>query len=162
MAEEKKSNIELFDIYASYMLNRLYEEFPVCVTVDNVDDEIAAIDEKFEEEFKKLNIRIDRTQKNIVFSETVLWLANNGFIDFTNSYPEDKRPSAPTPYSFFLCITLTIKGVNLLTGPKPKSINKHRKLGDEIMDKVRHGALIEAGKMLTENMFDFVVAKGLE
>lgn len=162
MPNMKKSNIQLFDIYASYLLNRLYEEFPVCVTIDSVDDEIASIDEKFSEEFEKLNIQIDQDQKNIVFSETVLWLTNNGFIDFTNAYPDNKRPSAPMQYHYFLCMTLTIKGVNLLTSPKPKSISKHKKLGDEIMEKVRHGALLEAGKMLTENMFDFVVAKGLE
>ncbi len=155
-------NIELFDIYASYLFNKLYQEFPKCATIDNVDKEIEAIDEEFAEEFKKLNIQLPAEEKNIIFSETILWLTNNGFIDYKTSYPDTKRPAAPMPYGYFLCITLTIKGLNLLTSPKPKSISKHRKLGDEIVEKVKHGSLVEAGKMLTENMFEFVVRKGLE
>ena len=155
-------NIELFDIYASYLFNKLYEMFPLCVTIESVDKEVALIDETFEEEFRKLNIQIEQEQKNIIFSETILWLTNNGFIDYKSSYPDTKRPAAPMPYQYFMCITLTIKGLNLLTSPKPKSINKHKKLGEEIVEKVKHGSLIEAGKMITENMFDFLITKGIE
>ncbi|BAF69562.1 hypothetical protein [Nitratiruptor sp. SB155-2] len=155
-------NIQLFDLYSSYIFQRLYEEFPKCISIEPVDKELAEIDEKFADEFKKLNINIDMFEKNLIFSETILWLTNNGFITFSSSYPDTKRPVEPMPYQHFLCISLTLKGLNLLTSPKPKSINKHKKLGEEIVEKVKHGSLVEAGKMLTENMFDFVIRKGLE
>ena len=160
MTETK--NIELFDIYCSYIFEKLYASFPKCVSIEDLDNELEKIDEDFEDEFKKLNINTSREDKNIIFSETLLWLTNNGFLDFTDSYPNTKRPSSPMPYHHFLCITLTIKGLNLLTSPKPKSINKHKKLGEEIAEKVKHGSLLEAGKMITENMFDFIIKKGIE
>jgi len=155
-------NIELFDIYSSYLFNKLYQEFPLCVTIDNVDQEVEKIDEEFAEEFKKLNINLPTEEKNIIFTETILWLTNNGFLDYKTSYPDTKRPATPMPYHYFMCITLTLKGLNLLTSPKPKSISKHKKLGDESVEKVKHGSLVEAGKMLTENMFEFMIRKGLE
>ena len=92
----------------------------------------------------------------------MLWLTNNGFIDFKTSYPDSKRPAYPLEYSNFMCVSLTLKGLNLLTSPKPKSINKSKKLGEEIAEKVKQGSLLEAGKMLTENMFDFIIEKGLK
>ena len=154
-------NIKLFDIYSSYLFEKLYNSFPKCITIDTVDDEIEKIDENFKDELKKLNLNISQEEKNIIFSETILWFTNNGFIDFTDSYPETKRPVESMSYQYFMCIILTIKGLNLLTSPKPKSISKHKRLGEEVTQMVKQGSLIEAGKLITENMFDFIITKGV-
>ena len=152
-----QSNIKLFDTYSGYIFKRLYENFPKCVNFEDVGKEVQSIEEEY-----GVLANLSLEEKVIIFSETMLWLTNNGFIDFTHSYPNSKRPAQPMAYSNFLCISLTLKGLNLLTSPKPKSLNKHKKLGEEIVEKVKQGSLTEAGKLLTEGMFEFVIKKGFD
>ncbi len=158
----ENANIKLFDIYCSYLFDKLYRSFPKCITINDLNKEIEQIDETYSEEFKKHNLNISQTEKNIIFSETMLWLESNKIVTYVDSYPKAKRPIEPMEFSYFMCISLTLKGLNLLTSPKPKSINKHKKLGEEIIEKVKGGSLVEAGRMITENMFDFIIKKGIE
>ena len=147
-------NIELFDAYSSYIFNELYTNFPKCVNFNDIDEIVAKLDKN--SSIEKLTKDLSLIEKNIMFSETMLWLTNNGFIDFVRSEPNTKRPTIPSEYKYFWCVSLSIKGLNLLTSPKPKSINKPKKLGEEVFEKIKQGSFIEAGKMITENMFEFL------
>jgi len=146
-------NIKLFDLYSSFIFNELYKNFPKCIHFNDIDKIVLTLEK--EEEIKNLTQHLDLKEKNIIFSETLLWLTNNGFIDFAKSYPDTKRPATAMPYQYFMCVTLTIKGLNLLNSPKPKALNKTKKLGEEIYEKIKQGSFLEAGKILTDGMFEF-------
>ena len=147
-------NIKLFDVYSSYIFEKLYKNFPKCVNFEDIDKIVLTLEKK-DKSIQSLTEEMELKEKNIIFSETMLWLTNNGFIDFKTSQPDSKRPVQPVPYSFFMCVSLTIKGLNLLNSPKPKSLNKTKKLGEEIYEKIKQGSFIEAGKILTDGMFEF-------
>ena len=147
-------NIKLFDLYSSYVFNELYKNFPKCVNFEDIDKIVLEL-EKDNKDIKKITENMELEAKNIIFSETMLWLTNNEFINFVTSYPDSKRPAQPIPYMYFMCVSLTLKGLNLLNSPKPKSLNKTKKLGEEIYEKIKQGSLIEAGKILTDGMLEF-------
>jgi len=147
-------NIKLFDLYSSFIFNELYKNFPKCANFEDIDKIVLNLEK--DGEIKKIAQNIELEEKNIIFAETMLWLTNNGFINFVTSYPDSKRPAQPMPYFYFMCVSLTVKGLNLLNSPKPKSLNKTKKLGEEIYEKIKQGSFVEAGKILTDGMIEFV------
>ena len=153
------NNIKIFDLYSSFIFNELYKNFPKCISFTDIDKVILELEK--DNSIQNLTQNLPLEEKKILFSETILWLTNNNFIDFVNSHPSTKRPAQPIAYSNFLCITLTIKGLNLLNSPKPTSLNKTKKLGEEIYEKIKQGSFLEAGKMVTDGMFEFI-EKGLQ
>ena len=148
-------NIKLFDLYSSYIFNELYKNFPKCSNFEDIDGIVLNL-EKENKEIQKIVRNMELEEKNMIFTETLLWLTNNGFIDFVASHPDSKRPAQPMPYLYFMCVSLTIKGLNLLNSPKPKNLNKTKKLGEEIYEKIKQGSFVEAGKILTDGMIEFV------
>lgn len=154
-------NIKLFDLYSSFIFSEIYKSFPKCVIFEDINKIVLTL-EKDNKEIEKITDKLELEEKNIIFSETLLWLTNNNFIDFTTAYPDTKRPAQPLPYMYFMCVSLTIKGLNLLNSPKPKSLNKTKKLGEEIYEKIKQGSLLEAGKILTEGMFEFTTERILK
>ena len=147
-------NIELFDAYTGHLLKRLYENFPRCIEV-KPDDEIATIRAS---SGGALIESFDDEESRIIFAETVLWLTRNGFIEYRDSEPSTRRPYEPMPYRVFYCVELTIDGLNLLTSPKPKAL-KGKRVGDAIVEHVKKGAFVEAGKIATQTMFAYAVKK---
>ena len=147
-------NIKLFDLYSSFIFSELYKNFPKCINFEDIDKIVLSL-EKDNKEIQRITENMELEERNIIFSETLLWLTNNGFIDFAKAYPDTKRPILAMPYQYFMCVSLTIKGLNLLNSPKPKSLNKTKKLGEEIYEKIKQGSFIEAGKILTDGMFEF-------
>ena len=143
------NNIKLFDTYASYIFEKLYKNFPLCVDFNP------------RVEVKNLNIdnEIDDEEKAKIFSASMMWLERNGFISVKMTEPSNKNPIKPMIYSNIFCVELTIKGLNLLTSPAPKTLNKHKKLGEEIVEKVKQGAFLEAGREIIEAMFEFTIKR---
>jgi len=146
-------NIKLFDLYSSFIFNELYKNFPKCIHFNDIDKIVLTLEK--EEEIKNLTQHLDLKEKNIIFSETLLWLNEEGFVKFKTSSPATTRPVEPIKYQFFMCVRLSLKGLNLLTSPKPKALNKTKKLGEEIYEKIKQGLFLEAGKILTDGMFEF-------
>ena len=138
-------NIKLFDLYSSYIFDKLYKSFPKCINFSPP-----------EEIHQEQDITtLENKEKIIIFSETILWLEENDFIRIKSKIPNTQRPVEPIPFNAFICVRLSLKGLNLLTSPIPKSLNKRKKLGDEIVEHVKKGFFVEAGKLLTEAMFEF-------
>lgn len=145
-------NIKLFDTYSSYIFEKLYKNFPICVDF-KPKEEIKIIDEEIIQH--TMLIDLDEEQKAKIFGASIMWLERNGFIAVKLTEPNNKNPIHPIIYFNIFCVELTIKGLNLLTSPAPKTLNKTKKLGDEIVEKIKQGAFIEAGREIVEAMFEF-------
>lgn len=144
-------NIKAFDTYASYIFDKLYKHFPICANFEP-KEEISEIE---------VSPNLKEIERIKLFSATLVWLEKNGFISITSSIPKDRTTAVVEYYSFF-CVELTVKGLNLLTSPTPKAINKTKRLGEEIVEKVKKGAYTEAGREIVEAMLDLISKKGLE
>ncbi len=144
-------NIKAFDAYASYIFNKLYQNFPICANFEP-KEEIGDVD---------VSPQLGDVERIRLFSATLIWLEKNGFVRVTSTIPKERSTAVAEYYSFF-CVELTIKGLNLLTSPTPKSINKAKRLGEEIVEKVKKGAYTEAGREIVEAMLDLISKKGLE
>jgi len=143
-------NIELFDAYAGYALERMYQKFPLCV--DFIPkEEIARIDGESGD---------DTERRTLVFCATLLWLERNGFLRIALSEPTNRNAVVPMVYHQFICVELTIDGLNLLRSPTPKSISK-KSVGDDIIDKVKSGLFTEAGRIATRAMFEYGIKKAI-
>jgi hypothetical protein len=142
-------NIKLFDGYSAYIFNQLYQNFPKCINFEPIKEIQNTHD----------NTEFSEEEKGVIFSETILWLEENELLKIKTKIPHSQRPVEPILFHQFLCVRLTIKGLNLLTSPKPKSIDKKQKLGEEIIQKVKQGLFVEAGKLVTEAMFEFTKGK---
>ncbi len=140
-------NIKLFDAYTAYVFQKIYENFPKCINFEPL------------KELKNIQdtTNFSEEEKGIIFCETMLWLEENGFLKIKNKIPPTDRPLEPMLYQGFYCVRLTIKGLNLLSLPKPKTFDK--KVGEEIISKVKQGLFTEAGKIITQSMFEF--SKGM-
>jgi len=147
-----QENIKLFDTYSSYIFEKLYKEFPICVDFKPLE-EVKIIDDEIIQ--NTILIDLDLAQKAKIFGASIMWLERNGFIAVKMTEPNNKNPIKPMIYSNIFCVELTIKGLNLLTSPAPKALNKHKKLGDEIVEKVKQGAFLEAGREIIEAMMEF-------
>ena len=140
-------NIKLFDMYAGYAFEKLYKSFPLCIELIP-NEELIQIHNKD---------TIDEN-KALVFCSTLLWLEKNGFIRIASTTPQNRSAVIPMVYSDFMCVELTLNGLNLLTSPTPQTLNK-KSVGDEIAQKVKSGMFTEAGKIATRAMFEFGVKK---
>ena len=145
MAEDK--NIKLFDMFAGYAFEKMYKSFPLCVEF------------KPQEDIKTIKHTEDVSEyDNIVFGSTLLWLERNDFIHIQSSFPDNRDPVTPLVYHEFFCVELTLKGLNLLSSPIPKTLDKNS-VGDELITKVKSGMYTEAGKLATKAMFDYSLRK---
>ena len=145
MAEDE--NIKLFDTFAGFAFNKMYKAFPLCVEF-KVNDDIKQI----------ASIKNASEQTNIIFSSTLIWLERNGFIRIHSSFPDNRDAVVPMVYQEFLCVELTLDGLNLLTSPTPKTLNKNS-VGEEIVTKVKSGMYTEAGRIATKAMFEYGIKK---
>jgi len=143
----KDENIKLFDTFAGYAFEKMYKAFPLCVEFQ-VEDDIKKI----------ASIKSADEQINIIFSSTLIWLERNGFIHIHSSFPDNRNAIIPMVYQEFLCVELTLNGLNLLTSPVPKTLSK-KSVGDEIVTKVKSGMYTEAGKLATKAMFEYGLNK---
>lgn len=132
------SNIKLFDVFTSAILDKLYMSFPKCVEIVT-EEEVRKLIERLKE-FDATSF----TEKTVIFAETLFWLKSNGYINF--SYPT-KRPEIPANISQFNCVELTKEGLRILKSPSPKALREDTSVGDEIADKLKAGMLNEAGKI---------------
>jgi len=150
-------NITFFDACCSYVFDKLYKNFPLCVDFKPEEDIEIIIEEIVK--YPERVIELDDEKKKKIFSTTILWLERNGFVRVHSTEPSNKNPIIPLVYRNIFCVELTIKGLNLLTSPIPKSLNKRKKLGDEIVEKVKQGAFLEAGREIIEAMFEFSIKR---
>ncbi len=141
-------NIKIFDAYAGYIFEKIYKNFPLCVDFAPYK-EIEAVDAAPGEEIER---------KVLIFCATILWLERNGFIRIAMSEPTNRNAVVPLIYRNFMCVELTIEGLNLLTSPAPKTLDK-KSVGEEIVKKVKSGMFTEAGKIATKAMFEYGVKK---
>jgi len=135
MADEK-TNIEMFDIFSGYIFEKTYKEFPKCVEL-NTQKEVQSI-------LNELSGSMSFDEKMLIFTETVLWLTNNGFIRYT--HPNVSRPALPRVIDSFLCVELTLNGLSILKSPIPQTLSK-KTVGTEIVEKFKEGSISEAGKL---------------
>lgn len=138
-------NIEIFDLFSATLLKRLYDNFPQCVTIIT-EDELSIITDELKV------YKINSKQEGTLYSETVYWLKNNGFIAF--SYPTE-RPQTPTAISEFNCVELTLSGLSLLKSPTPATLNTKKSLGAELVDKFNNGLIREASKLTIDAIIHF-------
>ena len=133
---ENNKNIEMFDIFASYIFEKTYKEFPKCINIEIQKELKILLDE--------LDASLSFDEKSIIFTESVLWLSNNGFIRY--AHPNIKRPIQPVAIESFMCVELTLKGLNLLKSPIPQTLTQ-KTVGNEIIEKFKEGSISEAGKL---------------
>jgi|GEM_PF-2090538 len=125
MEKDIKKSIETFDILTGYLFSQLYENFPICQEI-----KAKSFLAKCELEFR---------DNELIFSETLFWLRDNGFIAFRS--PKEKTISkldGTIPYPIFSCVELTIKGLNALK-KFPNSINSNKSIGEEIIEAIKDG-----------------------
>jgi len=121
MADMK--NIELFDLYTGCTLNLLYENFPVCIDLD------------LPKEIKKITNTKHTDKELLVFSETLFWLEDSGYIKFEK--PEKRAISLAglQPFPYFTCTTLTTKGLSILK-KIPDSIDNDKNIAQELKEAI--------------------------
>jgi hypothetical protein len=123
-------NIDMFDIFTGYIFKELYENFPVCFDVNTTD-----VVEKINGEMAKY----DTDKKELIFSETMFWLQDSGFITF--KAPGEKvitMDSGVCAFPSFMCCVLTAKGLEVLK-KVPKAITKRKTIGEELSEAVKGG-----------------------
>ena len=151
-----QNNVKIFDIFSGFIFDKLYSNFPKCIEIV-VDEDVHKARAK-DNSLKVICENFSQSEMNIIFSETMLWLTNNGFIRFKTSQPDRKRPAYPMEYTAFYWVELTINGLNLLKSPPPKTLSQ-TSVGDEIVASVKNGAYSEAGKIVTSAIFEFALTK---
>lgn len=113
-------NIEIFDCYVAEIFARLYENFPVPVTLDLtwLDTEAISEADEHEEMFHKIS----------VYEHTVKWLMSAGYINVENI-------NAQKAYD----VVLSAKGLEILKMPVSLQQPKES-FGDFIMGAIKSGA----------------------
>ena len=138
-------NIQVFDLMAAKILERLYLDFPRCINLIT-ENELRNSAEQLS------RFKLDSATEGTLYSETLFWLKSNGFIRF--AYPT-QRPETPTAIPEFSCVELTLDGLKLLKAPAPKTIQNGKTLGDEIAEKFRNGLIREAGKLMADALMNW-------
>ena len=116
-------NIELFDLYTGYTLNLLYENFPVCIDLD------------LPKEIKKITNQQHTDNELLVYSETLFWLKDSGYIKFEKPEKRSISLTGLHPFSYFTCTTLTTKGLSILK-KIPDSINSDKNIAQELKEAI--------------------------
>ena len=127
-------NIETFDKFVGYILADLYQSFPVCKEV----------------QVSYFAKKCDMGGEDLILSETLFWLQDTGFLTFTG--PKEKhirRMEEVTTFPIFSCIVLTAKGLETLK-KTPKSIDKKKGIGENIIDAVQRGAKAELSELVSD------------
>lgn len=125
------SNVEVFNVTALELFAKLYDAFPVPVTVDSKDVGVAA---------SEAAESINDTMKMIFYAEhTISWLAEEGFLRFEKGGP---------PHTTFTKVRLTLKGLTIL-GYTPSSIQAPEK-SQSIIGRVKSVLASGAEKAGTE------------
>jgi len=137
-------NIKFFDSFTAIILDEIYKKFPLCI--DLYTDEV----------INNLSDKIDtktQTEENlkVIFSETMSWLSVNDFISY--KYPTTNRPARTHKIEKFLCITLSLKGLNLLKSPIPETI-KDKTVGNELVALIKEGSIKKATEIVTSAILD--------
>lgn len=119
-------NIETFDMMVGYVFSELYESFPVCLEI------------KVNPFLKKIEMHSEKNE--LILSETLFWLRDSGFINFSNPIEKNiSKMNGTIPYPIFSCVVLSAKGLEILK-KVPKSVNGEGGIGEEIVDAVKIGA----------------------
>lgn len=123
------SNIDLFDQLTGLIFSKLYQHFPLSLTIDSTD---------FIDMFDEEQIRPGE-----FFAETVEWLVESGYVV--------TRKDSDHPYTFEKC-TLTAKALEVLKAT-PKSVGGES-LGGRIAAAAQEGATSKlkelAGEVLSK------------
>jgi len=135
-------NIKAFDTCTTYIFKELYSSFPICMDVDTYDalkdDFIGRID-------------MEQKQKELIFSETMYWLSETGFIRFLQ--PQNRHKTRQS-HPLFLCTVLTEKGLSLLKS-KPQSIDDKTSVGEEIVKAFKDGIGSKAAELATNAIINY-------
>jgi len=122
----KNENIKKFDATVLYYADLLYSSFPKCIEI-NIYDEVA------KDEFKDMYKNKEDTQ--VLISETLLWLEENGFLKFE------------TPQ--IGCIRLSAKGLVILKSPLT-SIDTKESLGSQVSTALKEKGAIKIAELGTD------------
>ena len=136
------NNIEAFDICTTYIFKELYSSFPVCMDLD--------IYNTLKDDFVK-KINMEEEQKELIFSETMYWLSETGFIRFMQP---QKRHKTRQSHPLFLCAVLTEKGLSLLKS-KPQSVEDKTSVGEEIVKAFKDGIGSKAAELATNAIMNY-------
>jgi hypothetical protein len=120
-------NIESFDKCVGYVFGELYENFPICVSINL-------------KQFLQKNKHDVNDKEELILSETLFWLRDNNFLVFT--HPKEKDVShfqEVRAFPQFSCVVLSAKGLDVLK-KVPKSIREGKGIGEHIMEAVSTGA----------------------
>ena len=144
------SNIALFDTAVLYVADKLYEAFPVCITMHTYD------------EIHKIpwETGVDEERKALIFSETLFWLEENGFLNFSGYEGRLKiKDESAEPSVAFSCVRLSVAGLNLLKAPPP-SIDGRESFGEKISKGLKEAVSKKASSMVAELGTEFMVSLG--
>lgn len=121
-------NIEMFDIFTGYIFKELYENFPIPLVMES-EDMIRSI--------PKTALPVEADNGTLIFSETMFWLEDSGFIRFQS--PKKSTPIMNLePYTYFHMVTLTAKGLEVMKRV-PKSLRRENSIGDDIVEAAKSG-----------------------
>lgn len=144
------SNIALFDTAVIYVADKLYEAFPVCINMKTYD------------EIRKIpwGSHVDEEQKALIFSETLFWLEENGFLNFSGHKGRLQiKDSSPEASVAFSCVRLSVAGLNLLKAPPP-SLESKESFGEKISKGLKEAVSKQASSMMAELGTEFMVSLG--
>ena len=144
------NNIRHFDTAVIYMADKLYAAFPVCLNIKTYN------------EIDKIHWDgdIDRELKALMLSETIFWLEENGFLNFSKNDGRLKiKDDTPEPSTSFTCVRLSVSGLNLLKSPPP-SLETKESFGEKISRGLKEAVSKQASNMMAELGTEFVASLG--
>ena len=120
-------NIETFDKCVGYVLGELYENFPICITINL-------------KLFLEKNKHDVNDKEELILSETIFWLRDSDFLTFSNPLEKDVTHFQEVRASpQFTCVVLTAKGLDVLK-KVPTSLKENKGMGEFILEAVNTGA----------------------
>ena len=131
-------NIEFFDIFAGYIFKELYQSFPIPLIIET---------ETMIRSIPKTLLSIETGNEMLIFSETMFWLSDSGFI----SIESPGRPSLSMnlePFTYFHHVTLTAKGLEVMKRV-PKSLRRENSIGEDIIEAAKSGVKSKISDLVT-------------
>jgi hypothetical protein len=143
----KPINQQLFDNYCALIFDKLYQGFPVCQNFNTAEF-------TYQHQISSPN-KISDTTAQLVFSETMTWLNQNGLISWTT--PERVRPQNSFTHNYFNCVSLTTRGISILKHPASTELKLNDKvLGDKISELTSQGAVNVASGLLVNAIDKYI------
>jgi hypothetical protein len=127
-------NIGRFNLVAGIIFARLYKMFPLRGVM---------LAEYLQQDCERLNLECGFAKRELVrlFSDTMLWLRDNGYISFSDPPKINER-------GIFSNVVLTAKGLEALK-KSPESIDTGETIGEAISKAIKDNVADRIAKLVT-------------